>query len=277
MSDPASWNAGIVLFAFVAGIYLPMSCHILPGPIEPGSNKLMVSTLLSALISIGALALLVERNIDPYPFGIIYSGTLMLLCVEVWFREDPLMFNGSASKGFPFFLFHRPGGDRTMAPVPMASSYTRRVFGTWHAGGVCLCFFMHVLANDFPMAQKAQTSLALGLLWLIWATINQWRSVYGGGQFCQMGVMAHSLVGPGCGLCGFWHIWFWHTNRRTSSGKFTTSEYILLGTCASLFFVAVAIWVVVAMKDRRLVTGTKEEGEPLLVREQEGVSTIDED
>lgn len=246
-----SWIAGIVLYAIVVVLYLPVSCHILPGPIEPGSGKLFVATSLSGLITIGVLAALVERNVDPYPFGIIYSSTLMLLCVEVWFLEDPSMFNGSAFKGFPFFLFHRPGDTSTMAPVPMAS-YTR-VFGTWHAGGVCLCFFMHVLANDFPQDQKAQTSLALGLLWLIWATINQWRSIYGGEQFCQMGILIHSLVGPGCGLCGFWQLWFWQTNRTSTYNNYAVNELILLGTFALLALVAFVFWVV-AMKKRSSVS-----------------------
>lgn len=181
---------------------------------------------------------LVKYNVDPYPYGILYSGTLMLVCVEVWYREDPQLSNGSHLKGYPFFFFHQPGATKTKAPVPMAG-YTR-VFGAWHAGGVCLCFFMHILGNDFPRAQKAQTSLALGLLFIIWGAINQWRSIYGAAQFCQMGIMFHSLVGPGCGLCGYWQLAFWQ-NNRTNEGLMT-GEIILLGTFASFVFGAV-IWL----------------------------------
>merc|ERR1719271_180901 len=174
---------------------------------------------------------------DPYPYSMLYSGALMVLCVECWYTEDPKLFNGSASSGWPFFLFHRPGAPSTMAVIPM-KSYTR-VFSSWHAGGVCLSFFIHVLGRDFPMAQKAQVSLAVGLLWIIWASINSVRFIYGGDQFCQIGIAFHSLVGPGCGLCGYWHLWFWFTHR--GSGAFASNEFILGGVFGVLAVIALAV------------------------------------
>lgn len=238
-----SWLVSIGLFLIDLLILIPGSCHMHPGRMAPGSRILVLATLLLASITITMLIALVHFNIDPYPFGIIYSFCLMALCVEVWFREDPQLLNGTHKykelQGFPFFLFHQPGATGTKALVPM-TSYTR-VFGAWHAGGVCLCFFMNVLANDFPLAQKAQTSLALGLLWVTWGAINQWRSIYGAAQFCQMGIMFHSLAGPGCGLCGYWMLLFWYNNRI--QGSWTVSESVLLGTfglytsCAVAWFV----------------------------------------
>uniref|UniRef100_A0A7S4SUW7 Uncharacterized protein n=1 Tax=Ditylum brightwellii TaxID=49249 RepID=A0A7S4SUW7_9STRA len=253
----ASWHVGIIKYA-VDVISISVSSNMLRGPMAPGSLTLIGVTFVSALISLGVLINLIKYNVDPYPYGIIYSGTLMLLCVEVWFQEDPELFNGSRLKGYPFFLFHDAGAAKTKAPVPM-SSYTR-VFGAWHAGGVCLCFFVHVLANDFPLAQKAQISLALGLLWLIWAAINQWRTIYGAAQFCQMAIMVHSLTGPGCGLCGYWQLWYWYVNR--TSENYTVSECILLGTFAS-YFLCATVW---------LLTQERKEAAPDLIdgRQQEG-------
>lgn len=169
---------------------------------------------------------MVSMDADPFPFGILYGGALMVLCTETWFREDPQLFNGTILKGWPFFLFHQPGGEDTKAPVPM-SGYTR-VFGSWHAGGVCLCFFMHVLGLGFDEAHKAQTALALGLLWLIWAAINQWRAIYGAAQFCQAGIQIHGLTGPGCGLAGYWMLMWWHKHR--TPGAFNGGEVTLLAT-----------------------------------------------
>merc|ERR1712045_207218 len=102
---------------------------------------------------------MVVIDADPFPFGILYGGALMVLCIEVWFFEDPQLFNGSKLKGWPFFLFHQPGGSETKAPVPM-TGFTR-VFGSWHAGGVCISFFMHVLGNEFQEYERASVALAL--------------------------------------------------------------------------------------------------------------------
>merc|ERR1719150_2986766 len=149
----------------------------------------------------------------------------MVLCVEVWWFEDPQLFNGSKLKGWPFFLFHQPGAAETKAPVPM-TGYTR-VFGSWHAGGVCLSFFMHILGNEFQGVERARVSLALGMLWVIWAATNQWRAWYGAAQFCQVGIMFHALTGPGCGLCGYWFLIWWHMNR---AGAYTAGEITLMAT-----------------------------------------------
>jgi len=238
-SSSSSWQIALGLFAADVLVIIPVSCHMLPGPMTPGSRTLIAATLLFALITLATLIALVDHDVDPYPYSTIYALALMVLCVEVWFREDPQLINGSRLKGFPLFIFHQPGAAGTKATVPMAS-YTR-VFGAWHAGGVCLCFFMHVLANDFPLAQKAQTSLALGLLWVTWGAINQWRSIYGAAQFCQMGIMFHSLTGLGCGLCGYWMLAFWYNNR--TPGSWTGSESVLLGSF-SLYVLCAVAWFV---------------------------------
>jgi hypothetical protein len=237
-----AWLIAVIQFVLDV-IYINVSCHIFPGPMAPGSSTLIIATVLTTIFSVGTLTFLIIYKVDPYPFGIIYSGALMLLCVEVWYREDPELFNGSRLKGYPFFLFRQPGSTGTKAPVPMAG-YTR-VFGAWHAGGVCLCFFMHIIAYDFPYEQKAQVSLALGLLWLIWGTINLWRTIYGEAQFCQTGIMVHSLIGPGCGLCGYLHLWFWYSIRFVTgqAQNLTVSEYILLGTVA-FYFLCAMVWLV---------------------------------
>lgn len=255
MEQPNSYSClvGFCLVAFEIVAFIPLSSHLYPGPMAPGSPTLITATLGLAVIAAAMLAVLIENNIDPFMYGAWYSFALMVLCVEVWFREDPELLNGSRFKGYPIFLFHKPGGDGTMAVVPMPG-YTR-VFGAWHAGGVCLCFFMHVLGSDFPLEQKAQTALALGLLWAIWATINQWRSIYGAAQFCQMGILFHSLTGPGCGLSAFWMVHFWLTNR--TSGNFTSGELILLGTVAAFVFCA-AVWL--CTNERKDAISEKKQG-----------------
>jgi len=166
----------------------------------------------------------------------MYSGALMVLCVEVWWSENPQLFNGSALKGWPFFLFHQPGGAETKAEIPLRG-YTR-VFGSWHAGGVCLSFFMHVLGYEFTGQPKAAVALAVGLLWVIWAATNQWRAWYGAAQFCQVGIMFHSLTGPGCGLNGYWHLAYWHQARQ---GDFSTGEIVLL-TTFGIFCLISLVW-----------------------------------
>jgi len=201
--------------------------------------------------------LMVNMKADPFPFGILYGGALMVLCTETWFREDPQLFNGTLLKGWPFFLFHQPGGTDTKAPVPM-KGYTR-VFGSWHAGGVCLCFFMHVLGLGFPTPQKAQVALALGLLWVIWASINSWRAIYGAGQFCQVGIQIHSLTGPGCGLAGYWMLIWWHKNRE---GDFVEGELVLFVTFG-IYCVFTLLWLLTqprmeAVADKEAVAGKED-------------------
>lgn len=173
---------------------------------------------------------------DPYLFGLLYSFALMVLCVECWFSEDPQLFNGTKTAGWPFFLFRAPG-EKSKAVVPM-TGYTR-VFSAWHAGGVCFSFFMHVVGRAFPLEQKASVALPLGLLWVIWASINSYRSVYGGAQFCQIGIAFHSLLGPGCGLAGYWHLGFWWTNRV---GDALSSEELLLCSCFGIFVFTSLVW-----------------------------------
>lgn len=248
--DGSNFNSysGLVGFCLVMleiFVLIPLSCHVFPGPMAPGSSIFMTATLVFAAFTAFKLMILMSCDIDPFAYGTWYSFALMVLCVEVWFREDPELFNGSQFKGYPIFLFHQPGGSSTKASVPMAP-YTR-IFGSWHAGGVCLCFFMHVLGTDFPMEQKAQTALALGLLWIIWASINQWRSIFGAEEFCQMGILFHSLTGPGCGLIGYWMLHFWRTNR--TPGNFTNGELVLWGT-VDAFVVGAAVWLHVKYQQR---------------------------
>ena len=158
---------------------------------------------------------------DPFLFGVLYSGALMVLCVECWFRDDPWLFNHS-----PLYLFRAPG-ERTKAEVPM-SPYAR-VFSAWHAGGVCLCFFTSVIALDFPLQAKKEISLALGLLWLIWATTNTWRALFGGDTFYRPGIALHSLIG-GCGVCAVWHLGFWFANTNS----IRTGEVVVLAVFSAL-------------------------------------------
>jgi hypothetical protein len=232
-SDP--WSAAVAFFLGVVVLSI-VACHVMPGPLKPGSSEIIKGHAIMGVITgfAGYVALNFMPGSDPYPFATLYSGALMVLCVECWYTENPKLFNGSLTRGWPFFLFHRPGEQKTMAVIPM-KSYTR-VFSAWHAGGVCLSFFMHVLGGDFPSSQKAQVSLAVGLLWIIWASTNYVRFIYGGAQFCQIGIAFHSLVGPGCGLNGYWHLWFWWTQR--GSGPLANSENILLGVFVSLTAIA---------------------------------------
>jgi len=230
-----SWIPALVVFVGTV-VVIPILCHMFPGPMKPGSlQMLLVNGVSSAVVALLAVGL-VNSGADPFYYGILYSGALMLLCVEVWFSEAPQLFNGSVLKGWPFFLFHQPGAEETKAPVPM-SGYTR-VFGSWHAGGVCLCFFMHVLGLGFPEAQKAQVALALGLLWVIWASSNSWRAIYGAAQFCQTGIMFHGLTGSGCGLCGYLMLIWWHQHR--GEGAFAGSEVTLLVTFGIYVFLTLA-------------------------------------
>lgn len=251
-------NSNLIGFCLVATELLaliPLSCHLFPGPMAPGSSALVAATLTFAVLAAAMLKLLVENDVDPFAYGTWYSFALMVLCVEVWFREDPELFNGSRLKGYPTYLFHQPRADGTKALVPM-SEYAR-VFGSWHAGGVCLCFFVHVLGKDFPLPQKAQTALALGLLWAVWAAINQWRSIYGAAQFCQTGILFHSATGPGCGLLAYWMLYFWHTVRIP--GDLTDGECVLLGTVATFVLCSTA-WLVT--QERKEATSEKKQKEP---------------
>jgi len=232
-----SWYPSLALFVG-AVISVPILAHVFPGPIAPGSRQMMTIQGAGAAAAAGLTTLLVQMGADPFPYGMLYGGALMVLCVEVWFREDPQLFNGTLLRGWPFFLFHQPGEADTKAPVPM-SGYTR-VFGSWHAGGVCLCFFMHVLGMSFPQEQKAQTALALGLLWVVWGGINSWRSVYGAAQFCQTGIQIHSLTGPGCGLAGYWMLAWWAQHRGVDA--YTNSEVTVLGTFG-IYTVFTLLWL----------------------------------
>lgn len=229
-----AWTPWLILFAADV-LLIPVACHLLPGPIPPGSTKQIVLTIGGALLNAVLATYFISAGTDPYPYGILYSGALMVLCVEVWWFEDPQLFNGTKLKGWPFFLFHQPGGADTKAPVPM-TGFTR-VFGSWHAGGVSLSFFIHVLAFGFPPQEKAKVALALGLLWVIWASINQWRAWYGAAQFCQTGIMFHSLTGPGCGLCGYLLLGYWVQNRV---GDYQSGEIVVLSTFG--LFCIVSLW-----------------------------------
>ncbi|MEM7468161.1 MAG: hypothetical protein AAF387_14900, partial [Pseudomonadota bacterium] len=163
---------------------------------------------------------------DSYPFGIFYSFALMVLCTEYWFRNNPWLFNHS-----PLYLFRSPG-EATKAQIPMAP-YTR-VFSAWHAGGVCFCFFISVLGLGFPIEVKRELSLALGLLWLIWATTNTWRAFYGDKEFYRVGALFHSLLG-GCGICAYWHLWYWYTHTVTLGA----GERLILCVFAMFCFLAI--------------------------------------
>ena len=57
----------------------------------------------------------------------------------------------------------------------------------------------------FPDQAKKEVSLALGLLWIIWATSNSWSAIYSNKEFFRPGIAMHSLVG-GCGICAYWHL-----------------------------------------------------------------------
>lgn len=103
----------------------------------------------------------------------------------------------------------------------------------------------------FPDQAKKEVSLALGLLWIIWASINSWRAVYGGGEFFRPGIAMHSLIG-GCGILGFWHLAYWFS--RTDSLR--SAEIVLLSVCA-LFAIAALLNLV---RLRRKPAGT---GPPL--------------
>ena len=163
--------------------------------------------------------------IDPYPFSIFYSFALMVLCTECWLRGNPWLFNHS-----PLYLFRAPG-ESTKAEVPMAPY--ARVFAAWHAGGVCFCFFMSVLAINFPQPAKKETSLALGLLWLTWATTNSWRAIYGGNEFSRIGAVCHSLIG-GCGICAFWQLGYWYVNTNALG----VNEVVILGVYCAFIILA---------------------------------------
>ena len=165
---------------------------------------------------------------DPYVFSTCYAFALMLLCTECWFRSDPWLFNHS-----PLYLFRAPG-EPSKAPAPM-TPYTR-VFSAWHAGGVCFCFFMSLLGMGFPVQQKKEVSLALGLLWIIWGTTNSWRAIYGKAEFYRPGAAMHSLIG-GCGICGFWNLAYWLSH--TTALRF--AEVVVL-TVFTVFAVAAACY-----------------------------------
>ncbi len=184
--------------------------------------------------------------VDPFVFGTIYAGALMLLCTECWFRSDPWLFNHS-----PLFLFRAPG-ESTKAPPRMAP-YTR-VFSAWHAGGVSFCFFVSLLGLGFPEQQKKEISLALGLLWIIWGTTNTWRAIYGGREFFQPGIAAHSLVG-GCGLCGIWHLAYWLT--RTDALRMTEIAVLIVFT----FFVAIAALRITRLREEAIASPATSEGQ----------------
>jgi len=248
---PQSNLVGFAIVVLEILVVIPVTAHLFPGPMAPGSFALLKATLAMALVAAAKLYVLMSHNIDPFGYGTAYSFALMVLCVEVWFREDPELFNGSKFRGFPIYLFHSPGDTGTKAVVPMPG-YTR-VFGAWHAGGVCLCFWMHVMAKGFPVAQKTEVALALGALWFCWAAINQWRSVYGAAQFCQAGILFHSVTGPGCGLMAVWMAWFWHSHRSAGT-PFERAESVVLATLAA-FGLCTALWL--ATQERREAASEK--------------------
>eukprot|EP00751_Fragilariopsis_kerguelensis_P004719 CAMPEP_0170831094 /NCGR_PEP_ID=MMETSP0733-20121128/49786_1 /TAXON_ID=186038 /ORGANISM="Fragilariopsis kerguelensis, Strain L26-C5" /LENGTH=260 /DNA_ID=CAMNT_0011196651 /DNA_START=244 /DNA_END=1026 /DNA_ORIENTATION=+ len=256
MDEPPEFysHSNLVGFALVVLellVIIPVSAHLFPGPMAPSSFALLQVTLAFLLVAALKLYVLMSNSIDPFGYGMAYSFALMVLCVEVWFREDPELFNGSLFHGYPTYLFHRPGETDTKAVVPL-SGYTR-VFGAWHAGGVCLCFWMHVLAQGFPIAQQTDVALALGALWGCWAFINQWRSIYGAAQFCQTGILFHSVTGPGCGLMAVWMVWFWQSHRPAGA-LLQQSESVVLGTMAA-FGLCTVVWL--ATHERQEVASEK--------------------
>lgn len=245
---------GLSLILFEVFVFIPLASNVAskvcPGRMAPNSFTLKAANLIFAVITGVMLTTFIAHNIDPFAYGTWYSFALMVLCVEVWFTEDPELFNGSRFRGYPIYLFHLPGENESRAMIPMAS-YTR-IFAAWHAGGVCLCFFMHVLGSNFPEPQKAQTALALGLLWGIWASINQWRSIYGAAQFCQISILFHSLTGPGCGLCAYWMLFFWYTHQQSLTG----GECVLIGTVVA--FVCCAVGWLILTNDRKEAVSDKD-------------------
>ena len=94
---------------------------------------------------------------------------------------------------------------------------------------------MSVLALGFPLQAKKEVSLALGLLWSLWAVTNSWRAIYGGGEFFRPGAAMHSLIG-GCGVCAFWHLtyWFAHTDSLRLSEAVVLGVFTLFGVIALL-------------------------------------------
>lgn len=66
----------------------------------------------------------------------------------------------------------------------------------------------NTMALNYRITQ-AQISLALGLIWAMWAAINTTRTLHSPDQFCQAGIAFHSLVGPGCGLNAILHLHLW--------------------------------------------------------------------
>ena len=95
----------------------------------------------------------------------------------------------------------------------------------------------------FPDQAKKEVSLALGLLWIIWASINSRRAMHGGGEFFRPGIAMHSLIG-GCGICGFWHLayWFAHTDSLRNA------EIVVLSVFA--FFVLATLVNLVRMRGK---------------------------
>ena len=95
---------------------------------------------------------------------------------------------------------------------------------------------MSLLAMGFPVQQKKEVSLALGLLWIIWGTTNSWRAIYGKAEFYRPGAAMHSLIG-GCGICGFWNLAYWLSH--TTALRF--AEVMVL-TVFAVFAVASACY-----------------------------------
>ena len=109
---------------------------------------------------------------------------------------------------------------------------------------------MSVLAIGFPIQQKKEASLALGLLWLTWATTNSWRAIYGGKQFYRPGAAAHSLIG-GCGVCAFWHLAYWYVN----TDSLRTGETIIIGVF--VFFAALLAFNLPRLRREALALSTE--------------------
>jgi hypothetical protein len=206
---------------------------------EPGSPKLIGAHFISASVTAALAGWVISQEIDPYGYSFFYAFALMMLCTECWWFDDPKLANGTLTKGWPFFLFHAAGAEKTKAVIPQ-KPYTR-VFSSWHAGGVCFSVFVHALAAEFPVPQKAQMSLALAMLWTIWACTNSVRVIYGGAQFCQAGIMFHSLAGPGCGLCGYWHFAFWLQNRSDTITSHEGTTLVIYGVLFVISVLSVAL------------------------------------